>query len=105
MNIITKLAIKRITMWKDEYTVHNYVLDNLLFKILVSESRLDTKTTTTYIRNSLSNLSTCINDISDNILKFNTYVKDLVYSSHEYEERSSDLLINITKSYLTCENK
>ena len=92
-------------MWKDEYTMYNHVLDNLLFKILVCESRLDTKTTTMCLWNSLSNLSTCINNVGDDILKFNTYAKDLVRSLYECRECSSNLLINNTKGYLAYEDK
>ena len=105
MNSITKSAIKRVTMWKDEYTVNDHVSGNLLFKILVRESGLDTKTTAMYIRNSLGDLATYMNEVGDDILKFNTYVKGLVRSLHEHGEYSSDLLINVTKGYLACKDK
>ena len=48
MNSLTKTAIKKVSIWKDEYTINEYVLGNTLFKVLVWESRLDTKTTTIY---------------------------------------------------------
>ena len=86
INSITKLAIKRINIWKDKYTVYDHVSGNLLSKILVHESGLDTKTTTMYIRNSLGDLSIYINNMGNDILKFNTYVKSLVHSLHEHRE-------------------
>ena len=66
---------------------------------------MDTKTTATYIRTSLSNLSTYMNAIGDDILKFNFYVKGLVRSLHERGERSTDLLINVTQGHMACKDK
>ena len=74
-------------------------------KILIHKSRLDTKTIATYIQNSLSNLSTYINKVGNDILKFNTYVKGLVHSSYEYGEYSYDLLINVRKGYMSYKDK
>ena len=105
MNSISKSAIKRLNMWKEEYTIGEFVSGNCLFKILVRESGLDTKTTATYIRTSLNNLPTYMNSVGDDILKFNFYVKGLVRSLQERGERSTDLLINVTQGYMTCKDK
>jgi len=105
MNSLSKLAIKRLALWKEDYTVNDHVSGNCLVKILVRESGLDTKTTTTYIRNSLSNLSTYMSSVGDDILKFNTYVKELVRSLQERGESSTDLLINVNKGYMACKDK
>ena len=75
MNSTSKSAIKRLSRSKEECTISNHVSSNCLLKILVLESGLDTKTTVTCVRTSLSNLSTYMNGIDDVILKFNTHVK------------------------------
>ena len=58
-----------------------------------------------HIRNSLSNLLTYMDDINSNILKFNTYLKGLIHSSHKCRECLPNRLINITKVYFACKNK
>jgi len=67
------------------------VSGNCLVKILVRESRLDTKT--------------YMSSVGDDILKFNTYIKGLVYSLQERGESSTDLLINVNKDYMACKDK
>ena len=105
MNSISKSAIKRLNMWKEECTIGKFVSGNCLFKILVRESGLDTKTTATCIRTSLNNLPACMKSVGDDILKFNCHVKGLVRSLQERGERSTDLLINVTQGYMACQDK
>ena len=46
-----------------------------------------------------------MNEVGDNILKFNTYVKGLVHSLYKCGEYSHDLLINAIKGYVSCKDK
>lgn len=41
----------------------------------------------------------------DNILKFNLHVKHYIYPLKERGETSNDLLVNMSKGYLSCHDK
>ena len=105
MNSMSKSAIKRLGMWKDEYTVNGQASANFLLKVVVRESGLDTKTTATYIRTCLNNLTAHVGSVGDDVLKFNAYAKGLVRSLQERGESSNDLFINLTQGYLACTDK
>ena len=104
-NSINKSAIKRISVWKDEYTIDGKVSGNLAFKVLVRESGLDTKTTTTFIRNRLANLGDLMKKMGDDVLRFNTQVKGLIRSLSERGAVSHDIVINLSKGYMACQDK
>ena len=105
MRSISNAGMKKLAVWKDQYTIGNRSSGNLLWKVIVRECGLDTKTTTAFLRRSLINLNEYMSRVQDNILKFNMHVKQCVHSLKERGESSSDLLIKISKRYLLCKNK
>lgn len=105
MNSISKEGKSKITIWKDQYHVNGLPSGNLLLKVIIRESHLDTNATVSTIRTKLSNLDTYMLTIGGDITKFNTYVKGLVESLSARGEITTDLLINLFKGYLAVEDK
>ena len=105
MKYISKEGKSKITIWKDQYHVNGLPSGNLLLKIIIRESHLDTNATISTIRTNLSNLDTYMLTIGGDITKFNTYVKELVESLTARGETTTDLLINLFKGYLAVEDK
>jgi hypothetical protein len=105
MKSISKEGKSKITIWKDQYHVNGMPSGNLLLKVIIRESHLDTNATISTIRTNLSNLDTYMLKIGGDITKFNTYVKELIESLTARGEVTTDLLINLFKGYLAVEDK
>ena len=104
LNSLTKEAKMKIQIWENEYIILNQQgtripSGNLLLKVIIRESHLDTNATTQSIRTKLSNLDRYISTIGNDITKFNGYVKGLVQSLAARGERTEDLLSNLFKGY------
>ena len=104
LNSLTKEAKMKIQIWENEYIILNHQgtripSGNLLLKVIIRESHLDTNATTQSIRTKLSNLDRYIATIGNDITKFNGYVKGLVQSLAARGERTEDLLSNLFKGY------
>ena len=78
---------------------------NLLLKVLVRESHLDTNATTSWIRTQLSSLDKYMMIISSDIGKLNFHVQTLMGSLTARGETSTDLLTNFFKGYAECSDK
>ena len=102
MSSILKEGKKKILVWEDQYTVDGYGSGNLLLKVIVRESHLDTNATLASIRTKLTDLDRYLPSIGHDILKFNTYVKLLVDGIRLRGETMQDLLVNLFKGYMAC---
>jgi hypothetical protein len=105
MNSISKEAKNKILIWHNQYSVNGYSSGNLLLKIIIRESHLDTNATTSSIRTKLSRLDTYIVTIASNLTKFNGYVRFLIDSLAARGETSNDLLTNLFKGYAAATDK
>lgn len=110
LNSLSKEAKMKIQIWEDEYIIENdqgskIPSGNLLLKVIIRESHLDTNATTQSIRTKLSNLDRYIVTIGNDITKFNGYVKSLVQSLAARGERTEDLLSNLFKGYQAVADK
>ena len=110
LNSLTKNAKNKIQIWKDDYIVMNedgtmVPSGNLLLKVIIRESHLDTNATTQSIRNKLSSLDNHILTIGCDIGRFNAYVKGLLLSLTARGARTEDLLSNLFKGYLATSDK
>jgi hypothetical protein len=105
MKSISKEGKSKITIWKDQYHINGMPSGNLLLKVIIRESHLDTNATISNIRTNLSNLDTYMLKVGGDITKFNTYVKELIDSLTARGETTTDLLINLFKGYLAVEDK
>lgn len=105
MNSINTEAKKKITIWRDQYTINGEFSGILLLKVLIRESHLDTNATVTMIRTRLSNLDTYIQTIGNDITKFNGYVRVLVDGLSARREVTNDLLTHLFKGYAACSDQ
>jgi hypothetical protein len=105
MNSISKEAKNKILIWRNQYSINGYSSGNLLLKIIIHKSHLDTNATTSSIRTKLSRLDTYIVTITTNITKFNGYVRFLIDLLAARGETSNDLLTNLFKGYSAATDK
>lgn len=76
-----------------------------LLKILIRESYLDSNATSSMIRFRLSELDDYLEEIDNDITKFNKYVKVLMHHLHARGETTNDLLANLFKAYAACSDQ
>ena len=110
LNSLAKEAKAKVQLFQSEYVVMNdagtYIPSgNLLLKIIVRESHLDTNATTTSIRGKLSSLDRYINTVNNDVTKFNAYVKSLLMALSARGQRTEDLLANLFKGYMAVSDK
>ena len=110
MSSLSKEARMKIEGWENEYVIQNNQgtttpSGNLLLKVIIRESHLDTNATTQSIRMKLSNLDDYMIKISSDITKFNSYVKILIRSLEARGQKSEALLTHLFKGYLAASDK
>ena len=110
MDSLSKEARMKIEAWENEYIIENdsgttSQSGNLLLKVIIRESHLDTNATTQSIRMKLSNLDNHMLKISSNITQFNGYVKLLVRSLQARGQKTEALLSHLFKGYLAASDK
>ena len=71
VNSISKTGKDKVTIWMDQYEVSGKPSGNLLLKLIIRESHLNTNATTSSIRTKLASLDVYILKIGCNIRKFN----------------------------------
>ena len=99
MSSLSKQGKTKIMVWEQQYKINGFASGNLLLKIIIRESHLDSNATTTVIRRQLSSLDTYINTIGCDITKFNGYVQKLLEGLSARGETTHDLLTNLFKGY------
>ena len=110
MDSLSKEARMKIEAWEDEYIIESNAgtkspSGNLLLKVIIRESHLDTNATTQSIRMKLSNLDDHMMKISSNVTQFNGYVKLLVRSLQARGQKVEALLSHLFKGYLAVSDK
>jgi hypothetical protein len=105
MNSLTKEAKAKVMIWRRDYTVLNELSGACLLKIIIRESHVDTRSTVLHIREKLSSLDSYIKSIDYDIVKFNTYVKDLLDSLSARGQVTEDLLAFVLKAYKKVPDK
>ena len=110
MNSLSKEARMKIEGWENEYIIETSAgtkspSGNLLLKVIIRESHLDTNATTQSIRMKLSNLDDHMMKISSDITQFNGYVKLLVRSLQARGQRTEALLTHLFKGYLAASDR
>ena len=110
MNSLSKEARMKIETWESEYMITNeqgtvVPSGNLLLKVIIRESHLDTNATTQSIRMKMINLDEYMSKIGSDITKFNGYVKLLEGSLVARGQRSEALLTHLFKGYLAASDK
>ena len=91
-------------VWEKQYKINRKGSGNLLLKIIIPESHLDSNATTMVIHQQLSSLNTYINTIGCDITKFNVYVHNLLKGLALRGETTNNLLSNLFKGYQAVSN-
>ena len=102
MNSLTKEATDVITIWKDDYMINDIPSGNLLLRVIIRESHIDTNASASAVRKKLSNLDVYMATIDSDISKFNQYVKQQIAILASRGEQTLDLLTNLFKGYAAC---
>ena len=105
MNSLTKEAKDVITIWSDDYHINGIPSGNLLMRILIRESHIDTHATEGAIRTKLSNLDAYMATINSDIAAFNIYVQHQLSVLAARGKTSDDILMNLFKGYMACTDK
>ena len=110
MSSLSKETRMKIEGWENEYITTNnqgtkVQSGNLLLKVIIRESHLDTNATTQSIQMKLSNLDDYMVKIDCDITKFNGYVKILIRSLEARGQKSEALLTHLFKGYLAASDK
>ena len=78
MASLSKVGKTKIMVWEKQYKINGKGSGNLLLKIIIRESHLNSNATTMVIHQQLSYLDTYINTVGCDITKFNVYVQNLI---------------------------
>ena len=105
MNSLSREGKAQVILWKHEYMLGDIPSGNLLLKIIIRESCIDTNATTSTIRLRLSNLDKFLPSVGFDIAKFNQYVQQQVKALNSRGETTQDLLTNLFKGYLAAKDK
>ena len=104
MESLSKVGKTKIMVWEKLYKINRKGSGNLLLKIIIQESHLDSNATTMVIRRQLRSLNIYINTIECDITKFNVYVQNLLEGLASRGETTNDLLSNLFKGYQAVSN-
>ena len=98
-------ALRRITLYENEFQVNNIVAATMLIKVIIRQSIFDTNATTRTIRERLSSLDNQMKIQGYDISKFNEYVKSQMFLLRARGAQTSDLLPNLFKGYKACKDE
>jgi len=104
-NSLSQAGRNKISIHQNEYTINDVPSGELLFKVIIRESYIDTNATTQMIRNRLSSLDTYLPSIGYDITKMNLYVSTLIEALAARGETSTDLISNLFKGYKSATDK
>ena len=96
---LSKVGRTKVMVWEDQYKIKGRPSGNILLKIIIRESHLDSNATTTLIRNQLSSLDYLITMFGCNITEFNPHVQLLLEGLASRGETTHELLSNLFKGY------
>lgn len=104
-NTLTKTAKQRIALMSTRYNINNEADGLLFFKVIVELTIVDTRATTTTIRNKLTMLPSKMDKLDDDVTKFNEYVQSLSDALNARGEKIDDLVVKLFAAYSTVSDK
>ncbi|HSN66235.1 MAG TPA: hypothetical protein VLS94_06315, partial [Fusibacter sp.] len=103
MKSLSKVGKNKVTLHKRDYTVHEngrmFFSGVLLLKVIIRESRVDTRSTVRHIRSKLNSLPSYLASINQDIPAFNHYVLGLLEQLNARGETTHDLLANLFTTF------
>ena len=74
-------------------------VDELIFKLMMQKAVIDTRATSTHLRENLNSLDTYMSTVNSDIENFNQYVQVNVDGLKARGESTHNLIINLFKAY------
>ena len=105
MSSLSEVGKNKIDVWRDQFFEAGQPSGVLLLKIVLRESHIDSNATASSIRTQMSKLYTYIEEVGDDIVKFNTHVQMLIQGLAARGETSTDLLIYLFAAYKAVKDK
>lgn len=99
---LTESARTRVTTRKEEYTINGMVDGLLFFKAIIKTASIDTRATTTTLRNKLASLDHHMQEVSSNIRTFIVDVKSWQQNLLARGETTNDLMVNVFRGLKAC---
>ena len=99
IGLLSKAVRTKVMVQEEQYNIKGKLSGNILLKIIIQESHLDSNATTTSIRNHLRSLDQFITTIGCDITRFNAHVQMLLEGLALCWETTHDLLSNLFKGY------
>jgi hypothetical protein len=99
MKSLTEAAVSKLRLVKHLYHVNGEPSGNLLLRVIIQKSSLDSNATVSIIRNKLARLDEYMPQIKSNILEFTEYVQGLLLELTARGEETLDLLIHLFAAY------
>lgn len=99
---LTESARTRVTTRKEEYTINGMVDGLLFFKAIIKTASIDTRATTTTLRNKLASLDHHMQEVSSNVRTFIVDVKSWQQNLLARGETTNDLMVNIFRGLKAC---
>ena len=101
-NSLTATARTRVASRKEEYTLNGLIDGLLYFKAIIKTASVDTRATTTTLRNKLASLDHHMQEVSSNVSTFIVDVKSWQQSLLARGETTNDLMVNVFRGLKAC---
>lgn len=102
LNSISKECKEKVMVWQDQMKAKGVFSGNLLFKILMRESSVDSTSTLQLLQQRIQDLYLFMPTVSNDVVKFNIHVKKQIEALNARGHIPQNLLLNLFKAYLTC---
>jgi hypothetical protein len=99
MKSLTEEAVSKLRLVKHLYHVNGEPSGNLLLRVIIQKSSLDSNASVSIIRNKLARLDEYMPQIKSNILEFTEYVQGLLQDLGACGEITTDLLFHLFAAY------
>jgi hypothetical protein len=96
---LTEVAISKLRLVKHLFYVNGEPSGNLLLRVIIQKSSLDSNASTSIIRNKLAKLHLYMPQVKSNIKEFNEYVQELLAGLAVRGETTDDLLVHLFAAY------
>jgi hypothetical protein len=98
-NSLSTTGLKRIQVWKNQYSINGLDSGGCMLKVIIRESYLDSNATVSTLKMNLANLDDYIRDNGSDLVAFNAYVQSQLDGLAARGETTSDLMVYLFKAY------
>jgi hypothetical protein len=105
MSSLTQEAKNAIQLFRSEFMIGDLPSGNLLLRVIIRESHLDSNATTSVLRQQLSRLNEYMPMVNSDVKKFNRHVQELLAALHARGATTHDLLTNLFAGYKAASDK